>query len=79
MDPALVAFVQAGGVLAFAGLVWFELRTQRKTLERIARWIYAEREIERQRRADTGPIAIPRTLSEDDITPPGGRRSHRDT
>lgn len=70
MDPALVAFVQAGGVLAFAGLVWWELRTQRKTLERIARWIYAEREIERVRRGDTGPI-VARTKTDSDQPPFG--------
>ncbi len=30
MDPSLIGMVQAGGVIAFAAAVWFELREQRK-------------------------------------------------
>lgn len=44
MDPtAIPAWLQAGGVVAFAGAVWLELRTQRKTIERLTELVAAMR------------------------------------
>ena len=70
MDPAqFPAWIQAGGVVAFAGAVWFELRGQRKTIERLAALVYALLERDRMRHGDTGPIAIPRTITESNPPP----------
>lgn len=51
--------VQAGGVVAFAGAVWLELRAQRKTIEKLASMVYVLLERDRYRHGDTGPYRIP--------------------
>ncbi len=55
--------------MAFAGAVWFELRQQRKTIEKLAAIVYALLERERMQHGDTGPIALPRTVTRSDNPP----------
>lgn len=55
--------------MAFAGAVWFELRAQRKTIDKLASIVYAMLERDRMRNGDTGPIAIPRTVTTSDSPP----------
>lgn len=56
----LTALVQAGGVLGFAAIVWWELRDHGKQLRRIAAVMVSHLERERMRNGTgTGPIRLP--------------------
>jgi hypothetical protein len=68
----LPAWLQAGGIVAFAGAVWFELRQQRRTLETLTKIVAAL--LERDRiRGGTGPIQRLPSESDEDadtLSPP---------
>lgn len=69
MDPvSLPAWLQAGGIVAFAGAVWFQLRRQGDALEKLQAAVVALLERDRMR---SGPMrAITRDEEAITLNPP---------
>jgi hypothetical protein len=57
MDASLPQWLQAGGVLAFAAAVWWELREQGKIMRALADAVAAL--LERDRMRGSGPVRAP--------------------